>query len=305
MPDYLVSARGAVTGRVNARGSVFVFSGATGTLIRQHDGPEAQGGHGWGWSVTGLGDINFDGVDDYIVGAIHTEPTGLKETGSAFVFSGADGALIRRHDGTATTEYFDYGFSVARLGDVDFDGVADYIVGALGTGSGGWEPSPTGVLTDTGAAFLYSGADGSLIREHYGAAAQSAFGASVAGVGDVDSDGVDDYIVGAGGADPGGLTDAGSVFVFSGATGALIQRHDGFNADDNFGSSVAGLGDVSGDGADDYIVGASHADPGRLSAAGSAYLFAGLGSVRVLNPLDGVSRRPSGWGSSMRRPRPR
>ena len=74
-------------------------------------------------------------------------------------------------------------------------------------------------------------------------------------------------------ADPGGLNGAGSAYLYSGATGSLLFQKDGAAAGDFLGFSVAGAGDVDGDGRADFIVGASQADPGGLTDAGSAFVY--------------------------------
>ena len=81
------------------------------------------------------------------------------------------------------------------------------------------------------------------------------FGVSVSGAGDVNGDGFADLIVGAGRDDNNG-TDSGSARVFSGLDGSVLYTFDGDSADDRFGVSVSGAGDVNGDGFADLIVGA-------------------------------------------------
>lgn len=100
-------------------------------------------------------------------------------------------------------------------------------------------------------------------------------GGPLSSAGDVDGDGFDDLVVGAPFANPNGLRDAGSVFVFSGATGAQLLRLDGLSIGDNLGGSVAGAGDVDGDGFGDLVVGAPGASPNGLTRAGSAFVFSG------------------------------
>src|SRR6185295_16995485 len=98
---------------------------------------------------------------------------------------------------------------------------------------------------------------------------------AVAGVGDLNGDGKSDFIIGAPYADPGGLTDGGSAYVYSGATGALLYQKDGTALGDNFGNAVAGVGDVNGDGVADFMVGAQTADPGGIFNAGAAFVYSG------------------------------
>ena len=112
---------------------------------------------------------------------------------------------------------------------------------------------------------------------------------SVSGAGDVNGDGIDDLIIGAHRADPNGNDAAGESYVVFGrttgfpaafelrsllpgraATGATGFVLNGIDAGDCSGISVSGAGDVNGDGIDDLIIGAPHADP-----AGESYVVFG------------------------------
>src|ERR1044071_9839265 len=136
------------------------------------------------------------------------------------------------------------GFAVATVPDVDGDGRPDFATS-----------SPTGA-NSFGIVRVYSGATGTLLWSAQGPAAGSQFGACVAGLGDVDGDGRGDIAVGAYFADFAGALGAGSVRIYSGATGALIRQHRGDAPDNHMGWSVADAGDVDGDGVDDVIGGA-------------------------------------------------
>jgi large repetitive protein len=96
---------------------------------------------------------------------------------------------------------------------------------------------------------------------------------SVSGADDVNNDGYADLIVGANGNDAGG-SDAGRAYVYSGQTGALLYTFTGEAANDWFGFSVSGAGDVNKDGYADLIVGAYRNDAGGNNA-GRAYVYSG------------------------------
>jgi len=183
---------------------------------------------------------------------------------TSFAFGQA--VLLYQKDGAAAGDHLGF-FSVASAGDVNGDGRADFIVAAPDADPGG--------LTDAGSAYVYSGMTGALIYKKNGAALSDGLGVSVASAGDVNGDGRADFIVGAYFADPGGLSNAGSAYLYSGATGGLLSQINGAAAGDILGHSVASAGDVNGDGKADFIVGAYGADPGGRSEAGSAYVYAG------------------------------
>lgn len=263
-PDFIVGAFGYqfygyddYPSPKNVLGSAYVYSGANGSLLLQRDG--SADGDGLGYSVAGAGDVNRDGVPDYIIGAPLASPSGNLDAGSVYVYSGAIAkVLLFKKDGAYAGAQF--GFSVAGAGDVDGDGWADFIVGAP-------------FSSQVGSAYVYSGLRGSLLYQMNGDSSNDFFGFSATGAGDVDGDGKTDFLIGAPNASRNGKQNNGSVYLYSGATGALLFQKDGAASYDHFGLSVAGAGDVNGDGKQDIIIGAPHASPNGLYTAGSVYIY--------------------------------
>lgn len=219
-----------------------------------------------GSSVDAAGDVNADGFADIIAGAGGVVPGNSDtERAVAVLYSGASGrALFTFSDG-----FSEFGVSVAGIGDVNGDGRPDVIVG-----SPRFDPDVQGGSRQIGRAYIYSGADGSLIRSITGENAGDRFGASVASAGDFNNDGTADVIVGAAGADAGG-NNRGRAYVISGVDGSMLAVLTGLTDDDALGYSVAGAGDVNADGYSEVIVGA----PGRFSGPdrtpGHAHVYSG------------------------------
>jgi len=266
-------------------GSVLLVSGATGKLLFRLDGTAAW--EGLGTALAPAGDVNGDGVPDLVVGAQGASPNGRTGAGSAFVFSGATGRRILRFDGGEPGDFL--GNAVSTAGDVDGDGHDDLLIGAFSADPGG--------LTFAGSAFVFSGATGAQLFRFDGANASDLTGSSLAPAGDLDGDGVPDLLVAARGSNPQGIVNAGSVFVFSGASGAVIRRFDGAGINDFFGSSVAATGDADGDGVPDILIGANGTDPEGRTDAGSAFLFSGATGELIVR-LDG-SKPGASFGSSV------
>ncbi len=216
-----------------------------------------------GEAVAGAGDVNADGHDDVIVGSPHESASGMNEAGKARVISGLDGSILHTFAGAGAT--YRFGCAVDGVGDLNGDGHADFIVGAY---------SASYIGSFTGGAVVYSGADGAVLHLFTGASSGLGFGTSVAGAGDVDGDGVPDVIVGA---PLDGINDNGSATVYSGATGNPLYTFVGSSLNGRLGTSVAGAGDVNGDGHADLIASAIYD-----GTAGSLF-----GGVQVFSGLDG------------------
>ncbi len=232
-PDFVVGAIQTDPNGLTNAGSAFAYSGLDGALLRRFDGASAD--MWFGLEVAEVGDVNNDGKADILVGTPKAAPGGVTWAGSAYVYSGASGALLFQFDGSATYGYM--GEAAAGAGDINHDNHADIIVSARGAGK----------------VFVFSGSDGTTLHQFSG---PFNFGSSVANVGDVNADGVPDIGVGSPLSTPGGLSEAGSAFIYSGATGALLHQFDGANAGDWVGISIAGAGDLNNDGRSDLIVAA-------------------------------------------------
>jgi Streptogramin lyase len=240
-------------------GSVYVYSGATAKLLYRYDG-EAAGDY-VGKGVSTAGDIDGDGVPDFMFSA----PGSNQFTGAVLVYSGATGKLLGKY--MAKERGGRYGWSIGGGLDVDGDKVPDILVGAPWSSQNGH--------VNSGSVYVYSGASHKLLYTLHGEAAGDGFGNSVAFIGDLDGDGRADFVVGSPLANPRRQQDAGSAFVYSGATGKLLYRFDGENATDIFGFAVACAGDINGDGLPDIVVGSQWADPEKVYNAGSAYVYSG------------------------------
>jgi FG-GAP repeat/Dockerin type I domain len=228
--DYADVVVGA-PGYFLSRGYVNLYSGIDGTLIENFFGVDAQ--NHFGESVSGAGDVNKDGYDDIIVGASGY----LNNIGQANIYSGFNSDLLHSFMGGAEGDYF--GGSVSGAGDVNNDGYADVIVGAIG------------YLNYTGRAYIYSGYDYSELYFFDGPQEFSMWNGSVSDAGDVNNDGYDDVIVGF----PGYNSMTGRAYVYSGSDGAELYQFTG-EAGDQYGYCVSSAEDVDDDCHDDLIVSA-------------------------------------------------
>jgi FG-GAP repeat protein len=256
VPDLVV---GAPLARISTtrNGRVYVFSGATRALLYSHDG--SQNDERFGYHVAGGWDIDGDGAGDFLVASPTFDTSAGVDRGRVLVYSGRSGALIRSHDGQRGSQF---GYSLAMISDLDGDGRSDYLIAAPYDGNG--------------TVYAVSGATGTFLYSLPGWIAQQFLGDSLAAVGDVDSDGVDDFAVGSRVSTGGGGPQRGRVDVFSGATRSRIAALIGQAPDDgSLGSSLTGGADLDGDGVPDLVVGDANHYIGGTSGYGAAFIYSG------------------------------
>ena len=319
--DLIIGAQGADPNGTNDAGESYVvfggssvgssgtielstLNGTNGFVINGIDSYDTSGN-----SVSNAGDVNGDGVDDLIIGAVAASPNGSISGESYVVFGGSSvgssGTIeLSSLNGTngfvinGINEGDNSGFSVSNAGDVNGDGVDDLIIGAVAASPNGFLSGESYVVfggssvgsSGTIELSTLNGTNGFVIN---GIDLFDLSGISVSNAGDVNGDGVDDLIIGAQGADPNGTYNAGESYVVFGGSSvgssgtielSTLNGTNGFvingiDPGDYSGSSVSNAGDVNGDGVDDLIIGASGADPNGTNDAGESYVVFGGSSV--------------------------
>lgn len=238
------------------------------------EGPDELAGD----SLADVGDTDGDGLSDLLVSAPYHDG-GATNVGAAYLVRGpvqgdvSLSSVEARVVGTATNHLVAQ--SIASAGDVDGDGRNDLLIGTL-SDDNVFGPSAVYIvsgLLDTPSTVDV--ADAKLLEQDPG----SRIGLQMDSAGDVDGDGFGDLIVGAPLHD-GSEEDAGAAYLVRGPiAGALSMANAdtllvGSARDDQLGTSVAGAGDVDGDGYSDVLVGA-YLDDTRAYNGGAAFLLLG------------------------------
>ena len=255
----------------------------------------AVAGDNSGYSVSGAGDVNGDGISDILIGAPEADPGGNSNAGKSYLIYGSAslpttidlnsplGAYGITISGAITNGYS--GRSVSGAGDVNGDGISDILIGAPIANSrdgvtyiiyGDNTLADFTLPPDPGEGITITGETGSGLDN----------GRSVSGAGDVNGDGISDILIGASGSS---APDTGKSYLIYGSTslpdtidlGALgsngITMTGGIG--DFAGFSVSDAGDQDGDGYADFLIGAANADPEGRANAGEGYLIYGSDSL--------------------------
>jgi hypothetical protein len=249
-------------------------------------------GDQFGRALAGIGDLDGDGLPDLAVGANYDDDGGSNRGALWLLRLNADGTVKQTSKISSTQGGFtgplrandEFGRAVTALGDLDGDGVIDLAVGA---------PTDTTGGSRRGAVWiLFLNQDGTVKRHVKIASGMGGFtgrlknldwwGFSLANLGDFDGDGVTDLAVGAALDDDGGVN-AGAAWLLYLKSDGTVKDHrkismlsGGFTGQlespDQFGTSVAALGDLNGDGVTELAVGAVKDDDGGTDR-GSVYVL--------------------------------
>ena len=294
--DLVISASGAF----GSRGAVYVVFGSGFVDMKV---PNDLHTFGSGFTIIGntngvsfgdllsvVGDLNNDGIDDFVICA--TKSSASK--GAVFVVFGKTGGSADIDLSTTDLHTIGRGFkiigssgdllgsSVGRAGDINNDGIDDLVIGAAGSSS------------NKGAAYVLFGKTGGFVNidlatidlstsgtgfKITGQSSGDYFGCSVGGPGDLNNDGIDDLVIGAGGFS----SNKGAAYVVFGKTGALLNidlatddlltsrkgfQITGKSSSDKFGWLVSRAGDLNNDTTSDLVIGASAA----FSGSGGTYI---------------------------------
>lgn len=233
--DFLVSEGTRFPNRVHA------ISGRTGTIL--YSVHEGHLNNGFGENLTRLGDLDFDGTEDFAVSTAHEGVVGADISGAVWAFSGATGARMFWKTGFLSSQQFGMRMRGGR-GDLDGDGVPDFLVMDIARGF-------------AGRVQAFSGATQKALYEVNGLAYDDFMGVGMDFVPDVDGDGCDDFILGSVPDYP-----AGFVTLFSGKSGSRMWTRFGTESYDRFGEYIHTIPDITGDGYAEILVAATQAGNG-------------------------------------------
>ena len=263
----------------NNRGRALVYLGGSLGLaaapVWTVDGEQDVSRYG-GFAST-AGDVNADGYADILVGAYFFSNPDYHE-GKAYLYLGSSTGPSSMASWTleGNQNQAALGSSVGSAGDVNGDGYSDVIVGAFLFDNG---------QTNEGRAYVFHGGPDGLgaasAWSSEGNQTNAYWGSSFASAGDVNGDGFDDFLVGSNGFDTAGGANAGRVEFFFGSAGGADTTPDwtleGTQPDGWLGVSVAGAGDVNGDGYADVLIGEAGYSNGQ-TREGRVLLFLGSAS---------------------------
>ena len=278
-------------------------------------------GESLGLTVSGIGDINNDGTEDFLIKS--------RSSGSYVVFGQKNSKALQTLD-FLNLEKSGVGFkitdstfsSIVKLGDINGDGIDDFAVGD------DWASHHN--MSSAGSAYVIFGKDpqhkwqdidlspdGNFISgkdgfKISGGTKGEKLGNTIANIGDINGDGINDFAIGASGA----LNGTGRVYVFYGKSasrkwsdidlrpeeGNFIPCTTGFiiegeSKGDHFGHAIASIGDIDGDGLNDFAVSTKDADVDGMRNAGKVYL---MSSKKIADAWD-IESMPQGFFNALSR----
>ena len=255
--DMAAGARFKLQEKIYQNGNAAVWSGKTGAMIRDWDGEWKEGlfGH---W-VMPVPDLSGDGLADLVIAAPHA-PVAGRMRGIVVARSPKTGKEIWRHEETVSENL---GWDLTLAGDQNGDGRVDLFVGAP--------------AADTGRVYLLSGKDGTVLRTYTVPEEGGSLGWYVAAVEDLDGDGHTDLVAGAPYATDAKGAAVSGVWVLSAASGKVLQHWTDTDHRGAFGSVVAAVGDLDGDGKGDVAVGAPGTEDQSRGIPGEVRVYSATG----------------------------
>ncbi len=309
LSDVIVGTDETVTTGTHS-GRVYIISSSDCSLVKTINPPDLEVSGSFGYRVLGIPDINADGKWDILVSAPNLDINGFTDAGKLYCFSGDSGTLLWSSRAPSLANYQKYAWDIARIPDVNNDGIEDLAVASFGE-------NKTYILSSTDAAIINTisttsyavegiddlNGDGrgdviiSNISINSGQGQVTAFsaftgatlltlsspypetngyfGTDICALDDINGDGKKDIAVGAPSEDA-IEQNGGRVYIFSGEDGSFLERlrSTDVKQDGYFGKPVANMGDINGDGKGDILIGARLENtPAILEHTGKAYLF--------------------------------
>lgn len=257
-PDIILRERNADLPPNNNVGAIHFYSAIDGVRIRSIYGTPTENP---GYPLADVGDYNGDGISDFLAGNEDFD----SERGVVYMYSGSDGMRLFRYLGEEQGDGF--GKDAVAIDDLDGDGVREVVVSA-------WlKNRPNNPGNHEGAVYVLSGADGTVLRLHWGSRSGQSFGHRLTGSGDVDGDGFQDYLVASKSDD---ITPSGWVTLFSGKTGIPLDEFSitfAASYELQLGEAMAMLDDLDGDGRREVLITDPTGEPSSLGG-GSVYRYA-------------------------------
>ncbi len=251
--DFAVSSPGATVGSTAGVGTVRFCSGVDGTTLLTVSGDEMGGDFEFGFAMVLVADQDADNKPDLLVGTPGATPGGT-ESGRVIIVSSVTGSTLAQVDGANSGDRF--GAAMATWTDQNADGLRDYAIGAPGF------DGPSGI--DSGIVIIYESNMLTPILAFLGHNAGDMLGHSVTNGADMDSDTIEDLIIGAPGFD-GIFNDCGKIYTYSTASATPRYELIGRSMNQRLGTAIASLGDIDQDGLSEMIIGAEGSSASSVS----------------------------------------